>query len=201
MPASPDLATATAANGPLPRAERQASILRGAAAAFAHSGYAATSMEDIAASSGITKLIVYRHFDSKEELYRAVLQRVLDRLAEEFLTGYTQRPEGGGVGARSMLRAARDDPAGFQLLWRHAAREPQFAAYAQELRDHAVDASRALLEGRVDPTLREWAAHTVVGYLVEATLNWLEFGDPARDDEFVDLATAAVRIAISTWSR
>lgn len=187
--------------GPLPRAERQAAILRGAAAAFARSGYAATSMEEIAAASGITKLIVYRHFASKEELYRAVLQRVFDRLAEEFVRGYSERPEGGGVGARSMLTAARDDPAGFQLLWRHAAREPQFAAYAEELRDHAVDASRALIERRVDPTLREWAAQTVVGYLVEATLNWLEYGDPARDDEFVQLSTAAVRVAINTWSR
>jgi AcrR family transcriptional regulator len=197
------MATSTApapAPGPLPRAERQATILSGAAAAFAGSGYAATSMEEIAAASGITKLIVYRHFDSKEELYRAVLQRVFDRLAEEFVAGYQQRPHEPGIGARSMLTAARENPAGFRLLWRHAAREPQFAEYARELRDHAVDASRALLEGRVDPTLREWAAQTVVGYLVEATLNWLQFGDPARDDEFVDLTTAAVRIAVETWA-
>jgi AcrR family transcriptional regulator len=158
-------------------------------------------MEEIAAASGITKLIVYRHFESKEALYRAVLQRVFDRLAQEFLTLYASRPEGGGFGARSMLRVAREDPAGFELLWRHAAREPQFAEYASELRDHAVDASRALLAGHVDPTLREWAAQTVVGYLVEATLNWLAFGDPARDDEFVELATAAVRVAINTWAR
>jgi hypothetical protein len=48
--------------------------------------------------------------------------------------------------------------------------------------------------------LREWAAQTVVGYLVEATLNWLEFGDPSRDDEFVALATNAVRIAVDTWA-
>jgi AcrR family transcriptional regulator len=197
------MATTTAAappSGPLPRAERQAAILSGAAVAFAGTGYAATSMEEIAAASGITKLIVYRHFDSKEELYRAVLQRVFDRLAEEFVAGYQQDPYEPGVGARSMLTAARENPAGFHLLWRHAAREPQFAEYARELRDHAVDASRALLEGRVDPTLHEWAAQTVVGYLVEATLNWLEYGDPARDDEFVILATNAARIAVDTWA-
>ncbi len=149
-------------------------------------------MEQIAAASGITKLIVYRHFASKEALYRAVLQQVFDRLAEEFLTGYTRRPEGGGVGARSMLRVARENPAGFELLWRHAAREPQFAEYASELRDHAVDASRARCSSSASTRrLHEWAAQTVVGYLVEATLNWLEFGDPERDDEFIDLATAA----------
>ncbi len=105
--------------GPLPRAARQEAILRGAARAFARAGYAGTSMEDIAAASGITKLIVYRHFDSKEELYRAVLQQVFDRLAEEFVTGYSRGA--GGVGARSLLTVAREYPDGFHLLWRHAA--------------------------------------------------------------------------------
>ena len=95
-----------------PRAERQAAILQGAAAAFARSGYAATSMEEIAAASGITKLIVYRHFDSKEALYRAVLQRVFDRLAEEFLAGYASRTDGAGSApGRCCGSAARTPPA------------------------------------------------------------------------------------------
>src|SRR5438552_6333614 len=140
----------------LPRSERQQTILRGAAKAFGEGGYAATATEDIAATSGITKLIVYRHFDSKEELYRAVLQQVFDRLAEEFVIGYSQGA--GGVGARSLLTVAREDPDGFHLLWRHAAREPQFADYARELRERSVDASRALLAGPVQPDLDEWAA-------------------------------------------
>jgi AcrR family transcriptional regulator len=184
--------------GPLPRRDRREAILRGAADAFARTGYAATSMEDIAAASGITKLIVYRHFDSKEELYRAVLQRVFDRQAEEFLARYAAGPES-GVGARSLLTVAREDPAGFRLLWQHAAREPQFADYARELRERAVDASRALLIGRVDESLFEWAAHTILGYLVEAVLNWLEHGDPERDEEFVELATGALRTGIGAW--
>ncbi|HZJ28096.1 MAG TPA: TetR/AcrR family transcriptional regulator [Acidimicrobiia bacterium] len=189
----------TEAAGPLPRAERQAAVLRGAAQAFARTGYAATSMEDIAAASGITKLIVYRHFDSKEDLYRAVLQRVFDQLAEAFVVGIAD-PSDDAVGARALLAAARYDPGGFRLLWRHAAREPQFAAYASELREHAVSASRALLADWVAPDLAEWAAQTCVGYLVEAVLNWLEYGDAARDAEFVELATGALRSGISAWS-
>jgi len=188
---------ATATTRPLPRAERQAAILHAAAAAFARGGYARTSMEDIAAECGITKLIVYRHFASKEELYRAVLQRVFDRLAEEFVTAYSQGTT--GVGARSLLTVAREDPAGFQLLWRHAAREPDFADYARELRDHAVDASRAVLAGRVDPSLHEWAAQTLFGYLLEATLNWLDFGTPERDADFVAMTTEGARAAVARF--
>lgn len=186
----------------LPRAERQQTILRGAAIAFARTGYAATSMEDIAAASGITKLIVYRHFDSKEDLYRAVLQRVFDRLAEEFVAGYgadDPNTRDRGVGARSLLTVAREDPDGFRLLWLHAAREEQFADYAQELRERAVDASRVMLSGRVDESLFEWASHTILAYLVQAVLNWLEFGDPRRDEEFVVLATGALVSGIGAW--
>ena len=40
-------------------------------------------MEDVAATCGVTRLILYRHFETKEELYRAVLQEVFDRLGEE----------------------------------------------------------------------------------------------------------------------
>lgn len=187
------MATLATTTRQLPRADRRAAILRGAATAFAQAGYAGTSMEDIATASGITKLIVYRHFDSKEELYRAVLQQVFDRLAEEFLTAYAREPHQRGVGPRSLLTVAREDPSGFRLLWRHAARELQFEAYASELRDHAVDASRALLAGQVEPALHEWAAQTVMSFLVEATLNWLEYGDPERDEEFVGFVTDAVR--------
>src|SRR3954470_6565918 len=71
----------------LPRDERQAQLLSAAATAFAHAGFAGTSMEDVAATAGVTKLIVYRHFDSKDELYRAVLTQVATRLREEFEAG------------------------------------------------------------------------------------------------------------------
>src|SRR5262249_54169592 len=64
----------------LPRAERAASILRAASRTFARGGYAETSMDDIAAEAGVSKLILYRHFNSKHDLYRTVLDEVRSRL-------------------------------------------------------------------------------------------------------------------------
>ena len=184
----------------LGREERQASILRGAAQAFARAGFAGTSMDDVAAAAGITKLIVYRHFESKEELYRAVLQRVSSRLADE-LVAALDRPQPRAIGARVLLTVAREDPDGFVLLWRHAAREPGFADYAAEFRAGAVEAARTLLAtGFGDPVVERWAAEAVVGFLVEAVLAWLDAGDPARDDEMVDLCTNAVRAMRDAWS-
>lgn len=184
----------------LPRAERREAILEAAARAFARSGYAGTSMEDLAAAAGVTKLILYRHFDSKEELYRAVLQRVSDRLAEEFLARVT-RAERRGIGVRSLLTVARDDPDGFGLLFRHAVREPQFADYAWEHRERAVVAARHLLAPRLrDTVLLEWAAQTVVSYLVGAVLHWLEHGSAERDEEFVVRATDGLHALVDAWS-
>jgi AcrR family transcriptional regulator len=183
----------------LPRAERREAILRAAARAFAERGYAATSMGDVARAAAITQLIVYRHFSSKEDLYRAVLERISSELATELGSG---RDRGGfGVGARSVLTAARRDPLGFALLWRHSTRETQFASHAAALREQAVRAVASALRERVPARSIEWAAHAVVGYLVEAVLNWLEFGDPARDAAFVDATNAALRAGVRAWSR
>ncbi len=156
-------------------------------------------MMDVATASGITQLIVYRHFESKEELYRAVLYRVCDRLSAEWTGGTESR--GFGVGARTVLNSARQDPAGFRLLWRHAAREPLFCSYTSELREQATGAVADSLRERVPPDNLEWAAHATVGYLVEAVLNWLEFGDPKRDAMFVKATNAAMRAGVRAWSR
>ena len=182
----------------LGRAERQASILEGAAAAFARTGFSATSMEDAAAAAGITKLIVYRHFGSKEELYRAILQQVSDRLEEEFVAAL-EHPDRRGVGARSLLTVARERPEGFVLLWRHAVREPQFAAYAAEHRHRAVAAARLLLGEGSDEVLQAWAAEAIVSWLVEAVLSWLDTGDPDRDDELLERVTSGLRAMRAAW--
>jgi len=183
----------------LRREERHASILHGAAAAFARSGFASTSMEDVAEACGVTKLIVYRHFDSKEELYRAILQRVFDRQAEELLQGLAH-PGPQGLGARTLVTVAREDPAAFTLLWRHAPRVEQFATYAQELRSMSVAAVRDLMQiASDDPTFDAWSAEVVIGWLVEAVLTWLEVGEAARDDDVIRWATEGLRRMRAGW--
>ena len=79
------MATAPASTTSAPRRDpaRRMALLAAAAEAFAHAGYAATSMDEIAATAGITKLIVYRHFESKEVLYRAVLEQVFQKSPAE----------------------------------------------------------------------------------------------------------------------
>jgi len=184
----------------LPRLERRAAILRGAARAFASAGFAQTSMEDVAAACGVTKLIVYRHFESKEELYREILQQVFEQLGEELHVELAQ-PSRTGLGPRTLLTVARQDPDGFTLLWRHAAREPQFAAYAAELRSISVNVVRELtaLQAASDQ-LGAWRSAALFGWLVESTLTWLEEGDPDRDEEFIAEASSGLRALLGAFA-
>lgn len=194
------MTSATPTRQLLARPERMASILRGAASAFAKSGFAATSMEDVAAACGVTKLIVYRHFESKEDLYRAVLQRVFDRQAEEFMALLATTGKTRGVSARAFLVVAREDPDGFVLFWRHAARESQFADYAREHRAIVAAAARQLMAADLgDETIERWASDTAVGFLVEGVLAWLEHGSASRDDEVIERITNGLVALRHAW--
>jgi AcrR family transcriptional regulator len=194
------MATSGTAAAPSRRSPaRRLAVLQAAAEAFAHGGYAATSMEDIATTAGITRLIVYRHFGTKEALYRAVLQQVFERQVELFLAHITHGLEAEGS-TRALLEVAREWPDGFRLLWRHAAREPQFAEYARSLRDIAVNASRGVVTPLVVPALAEWAAQTLFDHVSDAVLDWLDHGDEENDEQFVALETAAIRATVAAWA-
>jgi AcrR family transcriptional regulator len=186
----------------LPRDERQAQLLRAAATAFAHAGFAGTSMEDVASAAGVTKLIVYRHFDSKDELYRAVLLQVALRCKEEFERGVAAaggfRP---GIAIRCLLMVARENPDGFRLLTRHARREPQFATIAQLFVSGAEGISASVIGERIpDPVVKAWAQPVIIDYLIETVLSWLDVGEPGRDDEFVQLAGRGLRGLFLAWA-
>ncbi len=59
----------------LARPERRDLVLRAGAGEFGRRGYAAARIEDIARAAGVTKPIVYRHFESKKGLYLALLRK------------------------------------------------------------------------------------------------------------------------------
>ena len=56
-------------------AARREVIARAATEVFAERGYQGASVEEIARRSGVTPPVVYDHFDSKQDLYRCLLER------------------------------------------------------------------------------------------------------------------------------
>lgn len=170
----------------LRRAERREQILAAATRAFGRAGFAATSLDDVAAEAGITRVILYRHFESKADMYRAVLDRACARLAERVGTGNYDENS-----IPALVRAAADDPDGFRLLFRHAAREPQFRDLTDALTTASVDVARESLAGQIPagPWL-EWAARLNPAVATEAVIAWLDAGQPSPGEAPARIAQA-----------
>jgi TetR/AcrR family transcriptional regulator len=62
----------------------RALVIDAAERLFAERGFAATSMRDISAASGVSHPLIHHHFGSKEELYAAVKRRMVEGYARRF---------------------------------------------------------------------------------------------------------------------
>jgi AcrR family transcriptional regulator len=67
----------------------RAALLDEATALFAARGYAATSLEDVASASRVTRGAVYHHFAGKQALFEAVLDRQEERAMAEVAAAAT----------------------------------------------------------------------------------------------------------------
>ena len=172
-----DTAPPPAVSRRLPRGQRREQIIAAATRAFAGSGFAATNLDDIAAEAGISRAILYRHFDSKTDLYQAVLDNACGRLITA--TGGDQFTEESIAG---LLRAAADDPAGFRLLFHHAAREPEFKQAMDAFHtDMTTIAHKHLAAEIPNPAWAAWAAQLVPTVAIAGVTAWLDAGQPDPD--------------------
>jgi AcrR family transcriptional regulator len=179
----------------LPKAERHAQLVRAAASAFLERGYAGTSMESVAERAGVTRLIVYRHFENKSALYRAVLDTVTSQLRDRVDVDEAASVTG------ILVEVARDQPDAFRLLWRHARHEPEFSAEAELFRLVAAEFAHAVI-GRyiADQITLDWASATLVDYLHDGICNWLDHGELADDTEFAERLRAGSRALVLAWA-
>lgn len=181
----------------LSREQRRAQLIDVAAEAFLSGGFDGTSMDDVARAAGVTRLIVYRNFESKADLYRAVLDSVLLKLGDAF--AHSDLPMRDAV--RVMLPVARSNAAAFQLLWRHAGHQTPFGDRAEFLRAQVHDGARAALQPYVeDPVRLEWAARAAGAHLVESICAWIDVADAADDDLAVDMIRRGLIGLAEAWS-
>ncbi len=105
-------------------ANRREHILREATVLFTAHGYEGTPIRVIAKSCGITEAAIYRHFDSKEDLYESVIGEksqqhdIKGRLAEISDQGSIEDVL--TVVAENILSLADRDPQLMQLMFRNS---------------------------------------------------------------------------------
>lgn len=184
----------------MPRAQRQLQILSVAAEIFAARGFASVTMDDIARVVGVSRLILYRYFASKDELYHAVLLAVAERLAAA-MTAASDTGATGSAPLRAYIAAARVDVPGYALLFAEGTDGPvSDAVTAAQARVRAEIERQALsqaMKGGVAPDA-VWLilAGTLALSIVErGTLAWLRsvpHPTPHADDAFVEYLQRAV---------
>ncbi len=65
--------------------EKAAAILEGAMQEFLTNGYAATTMDKVAAAAGVSKATVYNHFQDKEGLFNALIHQLVQKKFQAIL--------------------------------------------------------------------------------------------------------------------
>ncbi|MGI9605017.1 MAG: TetR/AcrR family transcriptional regulator [Acidimicrobiales bacterium] len=168
--------------------ERKLQLLVAALHTFGANGFTATSMNDVAEAAGVTKPVVYQHFDSKHHLYLELLSQTRSRLVELLSAAV----ESAG-GPREQLERAfnayfhffADEPANFTVLYGEGVRsDPHFTEELRAVEDTFVSftAEYIDIEG-VERDDRLMYARAVAGLLEGAVRRWIQEGERRNPDE------------------
>lgn len=177
----------------MPRDQRRAQLLDTAVPLFTQQGFQATSMDDIATAAGVTKPVLYQHFDSKEELYGEVVRVTGEQLLAgvqglAHLEGSTAHKVRVGldrfyrlVTEQSTLRLFTGDE--------HVSDEVTTTAVAV-LDEAAVGLASVLLAARQMSDAQARVIGRAMIALSQSTAAMLGSATPAEREEILDAATA-----------
>jgi AcrR family transcriptional regulator len=171
----------------LPARERRARIEEAAARLFAERGYDTTTVEEIVEAAGVSKPMLYRHFESKRELHMRLMERRRDELAAEPLSKFLE-----GEGSPEERLAAMIDawfahveqhPDTSRVLFQDAPGDPEIRRLQSDLRRRQRAADVALLR-EFGPPLPE-AELEALGEIIRSALTglalwWLDSPDVPR---------------------
>jgi AcrR family transcriptional regulator len=183
----------------LPAAERRRQLITVAIDVFATEGFHESSMNGIAAAAGVTKPVLYQHFESKRALYHAVLCEIGAELHDTIA-----KPTASADGPRQQIEAGftayfrwvADNANAFHVLFGNGTRrDPEFA-------DEARRVEASLAEVVADHITIESLSHghrlvlgnAIVGMAESACRYWI------ANDVDVDAETLAGEVSRLAWA-
>ena len=169
--------SATARRTRLAREERMEQTLAVARGLFAERGYAAVTMDEVAAQVGVTKPLLYNYFGNKEGLYGACMERAGDALTETISAAVaeTGSPEEAlRAGGHAFFAFLDSERAAWAVLFDETLpRSGQIAERVAAYRGQILAQVTASIMGQVPPAMRD-AAKIEVEALSEALLGAAE---------------------------
>ena len=178
--------------------ERRESILALTSRAFAERGYDGVRTAELAKSAGVSEALIYQHFRTKAELYRAAVDRSAEILEDRLSTA----AGASGPAAKRLERAVdaflefvSDRSNAWRVLALHVS-DPDLADYQRTLRARATGALAGLLAADPRSTGNglsraqlEQLSEVIVGG-AEALANWWSQNPRAERAELSSLLTA-----------
>ncbi len=168
--------------------ERKARIDLAATRLFAQRGFAATTVEDIVRDAGVTKPMLYRHYESKRELCVVLLKRYRDELGRAPLAQFD--PASGDLPAQlgpmldAWLEYVEEHPDATRLLFVPVVDDPEVARVQRELHARQRAMQMALLRefapGLVEAEA-EPLAEAMRSSLAAVALWWLDHPEVPRE--------------------
>ena len=195
------MSTSRAPSPRLSATARREQILDVALEVFGRAGFHGASMNDVADAAGVTKPVLYQHFDSKRELYRALLEEVGNRLLSAIAKATADAPDGRSQtqrGFQAYFRWVAEDHDEFKLLYGGGTRrDDEFRSAIRHVTAEAANAIAPLIAVDIDPEHRRTIAHALVGLAEGASRRLVERGENFDPDEIArqvsDLAWAGLR--------
>jgi AcrR family transcriptional regulator len=180
---------------------RREQILEVALDVFANAGFHGASMNDIAEAAGVTKPVLYQHFDSKRDLYQALIEEVGNRLRTNIDKATAEATDGKSqteLGFRAYFRWVADDHDGFRLLFGSGSRrDDEFNEAIRKITAESARAVAPLIAVDIDESHRETLAHALVGLAEGASRRLVGLGQDFDPDaiaaEVSALAWAGLR--------
>jgi AcrR family transcriptional regulator len=178
-------------------AERREQLITVARGLFAQRGYEATSVEEIAARSEVSKPVVYEHFGGKEGLYAVVV----DREVRALLDGVTGALTAGRAhelveqAALALLDYIEHNSDGFRILVRDSPVGSSTGSFISILSDVGTRVEHILAENfkrhGLDPKNAPMYAQMLVGMVALTGQWWLDHRKPKRDEVAAHLVNLA----------
>ena len=185
----------------LPAGERREQILDVAVQVFARQGFHGTSMNEVAEAAGVTKPVLYQHFDSKQDLYLALIDEIGKRMITSIAkatAGATSGKAMTELGFQAYFRWVADDHDAFLLLFStQANRDAAAVAAIRAITSEAASAIAPLIAVEIDHEKQRTLAHGLVGLAEGVSRRLVERGDDFDPDELgrlvANLAWAGLR--------
>ena len=182
----------------LPAAARRQQLLNVALEVFSGAGYHATTMDDVAATAGVTKPVLYQHFNSKRELYLHLVDDVGDRMAAAITdkTALVESPrEQVEAGIAAYFDFVAENRAAFLLLFEGADRSDADVAEAvNRIEDSMAELVAPLIAAGIESDQQRALAYGVVGAAEAAGRAW------STGKLSIESSKLAAEIAELAWS-